>query len=283
MSPRAELPRIAVSMPAYNVAPFIAEAIESVLAQEGVTVEIVVVDDASTDATAAVAGRYAERGVRIIRNSTNRGISYNHNLVLRETTAPVIAHVDSDDRLLPGALAKLAAAVLSDPTVGQAYCDFYPIDVDGTVAPGTIERWRAFYARQRSAPIDYARELIVHGMVVNHLRTYRREVFDTLGGFDERETWSGDYEMALRLAERFQFAHVPEMLYERREHATSITGVLRRKNWQYWQNRWSLVRRRLRAQHGRVLGHGAASAHALLLLGLGYVARAAITSQRTDS
>jgi hypothetical protein len=89
--------------------------------------------------------------------------------------------------------------------------------------------------------------------------------------------------MALRLAERFRFARVPEMLYERREHATSITGVLRRKNWQYWQNRWSLVRRQLRAQHGRVLGRRAASAHALLLLGLGYVARAAITSPSTDS
>ena len=97
-------------MPAYNVAPYIGEAIESVLSQEGVDVDLVVVDDGSTDRTAEVASRYADRGVRLIRNPTNRGISYSHNVVWRETSAPLIAHVDSDDRVLPGALAKLANA-----------------------------------------------------------------------------------------------------------------------------------------------------------------------------
>ena len=275
--------RVTVAMPAHNAGEFIAAAIESVLSQQGVDVELVVVDDGSTDDTADVAARYAGRGVTLLRNTSRRGIGFCHNLIIANSSAPLIAHVDADDRILPGALAKLARAVLADERIGQAYCDFYNIDRDGTASPESIEAWRKFFARPRAAPIDQQRQLVVFGMVVSALRTYRRTVFAAVGGFDETLPWAVDYEMALRVAERFSFAHVPELLYERRVHSGGASQRVHGRPWRQWRMRWSLVRQRLHAQNGTLFGRGRLATHARLLLGLSYVARAAISRSKMDS
>ena len=123
------MPTVIVSMPAYNAAPFIRQAIESVLGQEGVDLQLVVVDDASTDDTAEIVARFADRGVVLMRNAERRGIGACHNLVIeaaRRSATPLIAHVDADDLVLPGGIAAVARAVLEDERVGQGYCDYYP-------------------------------------------------------------------------------------------------------------------------------------------------------------
>jgi glycosyltransferase involved in cell wall biosynthesis len=268
-------------MPAFNVAPFIGDAIESVLRQVDVEAELVVVDDASTDGTGEIAARYD--GVRVLRNRTRRGIGACHNQVLAASTAPIVAHLDADDTITPEALGKLARAVESDPRVGQAYCDFYPIDEHGTAQPQDVEAHRTFFARHRAPPIDYHRELIVHGMVAGGLRTYRRATLERVGPFDESLPWAVDYEMALRIAEHFTFAHVPEMLYARRVRAGSVTHDLRARAWQYWRMRWTLVHRRLRAQDGTLFGRGRQATNALLFLGLAYTVRSSITRASKDS
>ncbi len=279
---RDALPTVAVSMPARNAAPFIAAAIESVLAQTEVLVDLVVVDDASTDETHAIAAEYADRGVRVLRNTEHRGIGYCHNRVLSHTTAPLIAHVDADDLILPGALARLAAA-MRDDGVGQAYCDFYEVDSQGVASPTAMAEWRAFFARHRAPPIDHHRELVVFGMVVSALRTYRRTVLEAVGGFDETLPWAVDYEMALRVAEHHRFAHVPELLYVRRVHAGGASQRVPARAWRQWRMRCTLVRRRLAMNGGTLFGRGALRTHARLLLGLAHVARAAIRPVRRDS
>ena len=131
--------------------------------------------------------------------------------------------------------------------------------------------------------MDLPRELIAFGMVVSALRIYRCTVFDAVGPFDEDLPWAVDYEMALRVAERFTFAHVPEMLYARRVHAGGVTQQLRRKAWRFWRMRWTLVRRRLHANDGSLYGRGWLATHALLLLGLVHEVRDSMTSVRSLS
>jgi glycosyltransferase involved in cell wall biosynthesis len=269
-------------MPAYNAAPFIGPAIESVLAQEGVDVELVVVDDGSEDGTGDVAARYVERGVRVLRNPVRRGIGYCHNRVIAETSAPLIAHVDADDVILPGALLELASAATSGERIGQAYCDFCPIDAAGNLSADDSAYWRRHFARHRAPPLDHAHDLVVHGMVVSALRTYRRVVFDVVGGFDEALPWAVDYEMALRIAEHFSFVHVPRVLYGRRMHAEGATQNLRGRAWRFWWMRWKLVRRQLRRQGGSLYGLGRWATHARLLKGLAHLARAAVAPGHRD-
>jgi glycosyltransferase involved in cell wall biosynthesis len=99
------MPELTVSMPAYNTAPFVGAAIKSVLDQEGVDFELIVVDDGSTDSTSDVVRSFHDARVRLIQNKQRMGIGYCHNLVIRESSSPFIAHVDSDDLVLPGAFA----------------------------------------------------------------------------------------------------------------------------------------------------------------------------------
>jgi O-antigen biosynthesis protein len=262
-------PEISVAMPAWNAGRFIREAISSVLAQDGIRLELIVVDDASTDDTAALVAAFDDPRVRHVRNDRRRGVGYCHNAALGLARANLIAHVDADDTLLPGALIAMADAA-SGPGVGQAYCDFHTIDETGAATADSLAAWQDFFARQRRKPIDYPRELLVHGMVVNHLRTYPRHVFDRVGAFDERLTYAIDYDMALRIAEHFTFAHVPRQLYAKRTHSKALTEGMRLKSLRFWLMRRRIARRRSLQQGGVVLGASPARRRRLMALSLAY-------------
>lgn len=266
--PLTSLPRIAVSMPARNAARWIGSALESVLRQDGVDVHVVVVDDASSDRTVEVASAYAGDRVTVLRNGSPRGIGACHNQALDATDAGIVSHVDADDVIEPGALRKLADALGGEAAVGQAYCDFYPIDEAGREDPRLRAAWASLFRTARAKPIDYGRQLVTHGMVVSALRTYRREVFERVGRFDETLPWAVDYEMALRVAEHYDFAHVPEMLYGRRLHGAGASQGPRARALRHWWMRWRLVRRALRRNGGTLYGHGRAVTTTRLARGL---------------
>ena len=261
------MPELTVAMPAYNTERYIGEAIESVLRQEGVDFELVVVDDGSADDTVRVVRGFPSPKIRLIENGARRGIAHCHNVVLERSTAPFLAHVDSDDLIVPGALRKLVAAVRSAPRVGQAYCHYCRVDQNGQVTDEALRRHRKFLLAQRGPGFDYRRGLLVHGMVVNHLRTYRREVFEVVGRFDEQLRYAVDYDMALRIAERYDLALVPEFLYCHRLHGTNTTEGLRLQALRFWWTRAAIMRRRLRPGRG-LLGRRPAAVYGLMLLGL---------------
>src|SRR5437660_12792554 len=102
-------PQVSVVIPSYNSAEFLPDAIESALRQD-IALEVIVVDDGSTDNTAEVMGRYAGRGdVSYIRQQ-NRGPAAARNTGVRAAKADDVAVVDSDDALAPNALSKLVSA-----------------------------------------------------------------------------------------------------------------------------------------------------------------------------
>ena len=103
-------PLVSVLIPAYNCGRYLGRALDSVLAGQGVSLEVIVVDDASSDDTAAVALAYADRGpVRLLRNEGNRGVSYSRNRAMREARGEWLALLDGDDWFGPGRLAALLA------------------------------------------------------------------------------------------------------------------------------------------------------------------------------
>lgn len=262
-------PELTVAMPARNTGRFIGEAIESVLRQEGVDFELVVVDDGSEDDTVDVVQRFKSPRIRLIETGRRRGIAHCHNLVLERSAAPFLAHVDSDDSILGGALRRMLLAVRDDPNVGQAYCHYYPVDAAGRITDDELRRHQAFLLAQRPPGFDYRRGLLVHGMVVNPLRTYRRAVFDLVGRFDERLRYAVDYDMALRIAERFDIALVPEFLYRQRLHGENMTEGLRLQALRSWWTRAIILRRRLHAGRS-VLGRRPIEVYALMALGLAH-------------
>jgi glycosyltransferase involved in cell wall biosynthesis len=262
------LPELTISMPARNAARHVHAALESVLAEQSVEMEVIVVDDASTDDTAARVIALGDSRVRLLGTAERRGIGWCHNLALRNSTAPFVAHVDADDLVVPGALATMVAALRAAPRAGQAYCDFIVTGPDGRVTEELADEWRCFFEHARRPPIDHRRQLLTYGMTVNHLRTYRREALDDIGGFDEQLPWAVDYEAALRLAERWEFLHVAAPLYIKRVLAEGASESVRFKSARFWAMRWRLARRALRRNGGRLMGLSSAHVHALLLAGL---------------
>lgn len=259
---------VTVAIPARNAAPYLGAALDSVLRQEGVSLQVIVVDDASDDDTFAVATQYADARVRVLRQPRHLGIGACHNRILGEATTEFVAHVDADDVVLPGALARQVQALREAPEAAQAYCDFFPTPPDGRHDGAVIARWQDALSRARRPPIPVRRHLLLHGMVVNHLRTYRREALLAVGGFDESLPWAVDYDMALRLADRWGFVHVPAILYAKRILPQGASESVTWKPLRFWGMRWRLARRHLRRRGGRLLGYPAPVVHALLLAGL---------------
>jgi len=113
-------PRVSVCVPMYNNGATIERCLRSILDQEGVDFEIVVVDDASSDDGAAVAARLLRPGDRLVRNRSRAGLNGNHNRCLEHARGDCIQFVHGDDWLLPGALRTLAQC-FDDPAVGMAF------------------------------------------------------------------------------------------------------------------------------------------------------------------
>jgi len=218
------MPELTVSMPAYNTEKFIGDAIKSVLRQTGVDFDLIVVDDGSEDDTTKVALSFEDPRVKLLRNESNKGISHCHNLVIRASDSRFIAHVDSDDLVLPDALRKLVAKLKSDPRVGQVHCHFFEIDEQGQATREAFRARRKRLLQSRPPDMDYKRELLVRGTVTNHLRTYRKEVFTEVGLFNESLRFAEDYEMALRIVDRYTIKLVPEFLYCYRRHKGNTTN-----------------------------------------------------------
>jgi glycosyltransferase involved in cell wall biosynthesis len=207
------VPELTVAMPARDRERFVGAAVASVLAQRGIDFELVVVDDGSQDDTAAIVRAFGDPRIRLLSNPEPRGIAACHNRILAESDSPFVAHVDSDDVILAGALRKVVDAVARDPGVGQAHCHFFHLDAEGRVDRAAFRRLRSQLLARRGPALDYRRELSMGGTVINHLRTYRREVFADVGPFNEALAFDVDHEMGLRIAHRHRFALVPEFLY----------------------------------------------------------------------
>lgn len=269
-SPPSTAPQITVSMPAYNAASYIRDAVMSVLKQTGVRLELIVVDDASEDGTAAAVEAVGDARVTLLRNDCRQGIGYCHNRVVQHGRAPVVVHVDADDLILPGALAKALAAVEASPALGQAYANHFELDEAWQISVPEFERQRAFLLRVRAAPVDFRRDLLVHGMVTNPLRTYRKAALAEVGPFNETLKYGVDYEMAVRIADRFDMRLIPEFLYCQRVHRQNTQQTLRWRALRFWLVRLRICHDLLKRRQGRLVGRTRLQVYALHLLGLAH-------------
>ena len=114
---------IQVIIPTYNSELFIAETLDSVLAQQVEQLEILVLDNCSTDGTPARVAEFQKHGVRYVRNETNIGAINNHNRAIELATGDYIKLLSSDDVLIPGVLAIQAAALDRLPPVAVVTCN----------------------------------------------------------------------------------------------------------------------------------------------------------------
>lgn len=213
---------IDVIIPTYNNARFLKEAIASVQSQTYQPVQIIVVDDGSTDDTEAVVKHISDNRIVYIKKE-NGGPNSARNAGLAHATAELVAFLDADDRWEPTKLAQQVALFEQDTekTLGLVYANYNIIDTDGhersdipTVPLDTQVRGMAFEALLPGN--------LILGSASNVL--IRRSVFDTVGVFDETLRVGEDWDMWLRIAREFRIDYVDQVLVSIRRHGGNTTN-----------------------------------------------------------
>jgi len=220
-------PETSVVIPCYNGERFVAEAIESVLAQKRGPVEAVVVDDGSSDGSAAVVERYTggER-VNFIRHDSNMGIAAARNTGVRAARGRYIGFLDQDDLWLEDKTARQVPVFESDNDgeIGVVFSDveLRPVD-EGARSP---RRARVPHGIERFEPDELISRLFLNDFVPTVSTLIRKECFDEVGYLDESiRGGSDDFDLLVRVAKKFRFVYLDELLAVRRLHADNYTDA----------------------------------------------------------
>jgi glycosyltransferase involved in cell wall biosynthesis len=228
--------QISVIIPAFNRADLIEATLATVYAQTLPGVEVVVVDDGSTDETAAILRRHAAR-VRYVHQENSGGCSRGRNVGIRESRGRYIAIFDSDDLMAPAKLEKQVAFLERHPAVDFVFTDFVNFEDDREDPPHThgCPRFREALRHCRVEEDGYilpqaqAYELLLtenyigaSGMV------FRRSLAERSGGFDESFASSEDREFALRVARTRDLGFVDVIGHRRRIHTRALSALTER-------------------------------------------------------
>lgn len=209
---------ISVVMPAYNAGRFIAEQIESVLAQEGERFELLVCDDASEDDTLDIIRSYAQApSVRVFENETRLGAGATRNRLNRLARGRYLTPCDADDLMLPGNLRRLRRHLEEHPETGMAYGPYLMLEAD---ADHRLEKPPWIRGRDHSETWDFVE------FVANHAGSMmRRDLVLQVGGYDEQVPILDSASLTLKLAEVTRLELVPgQVLYAYRRHPWSSSA-----------------------------------------------------------
>ncbi len=193
-------------MSVWNGAPWVGEAVESILTQTAGDLELIVIDDGSTDRTPALLASVRDPRLRVERQSRT-GLTPSLNRAARLARAPLLARLDADDLALPERLARQRAFLESHPEVGLLGTAARAIDATGREA-------RVVCSPERDS--DIRRALLRENPFVHSSVVMRRAVFDRIGGYDETLEVAQDYDLWLRMSEHTRMANLPEPLVVRR-------------------------------------------------------------------
>jgi glycosyltransferase involved in cell wall biosynthesis len=214
---------VSVIIPTYNSAQYVAEAVGSALAQTYQPVEIIVVDDGSTDDTAALLGSFGDR-IRYIFQK-NQGVSIARNRGIAAAHGQLIAFLDADDMWLPKKLEIQVNQLDRDPSVGLLHADAFYLDGE-TNQRSRHSRPPTFREGNCYIPLFLGNRILISSVLV------RRECLDKVGPFDEKISKASveDYDLWLRVARYFELGYSTEPLITYRLHggnASKNIGLLR--------------------------------------------------------
>jgi len=206
-------PLVSVVIPTYNHAALAPEAVESALAQTWRNVEVIVVDDGSTDDTQLRLARFGSR-ISAIRQE-HRGPAVARNAGIRASKGELIGFLDSDDLWMPEKAERSVTAFESDPALGVTYT---------AVRIRELDTGRKYLLPQYTMSGNMARDLFLECKGVNtSTLMVRRAALEEVGLFDEELFRAQDWDLMIRLAEKFPYRHIPEVLTERRLHGGSLS------------------------------------------------------------
>jgi glycosyltransferase involved in cell wall biosynthesis len=249
--------KVTVIIPSYNRENYIRATIDSALSQTYENIEIVVVDDGSTDRSRDIAQGYGNR-IRLLEHEgrANRGQSAAINLAMRSTRGEYVAILDSDDVWNVDKIEKQVEYLGRHPEIGIVYGNGYAIDENGKILYKLIPPGH----REENDP---SRMLLECHFNIPSNALVRRSVYEQAGDFDETLRSSQDHDMAIRLLEITKAAFLDEPVWYYRLHPDTQSSKHTKRRWmngfkilekacRRYPYGWSVKRRRLAVLHFRI-------------------------------
>jgi glycosyltransferase involved in cell wall biosynthesis len=201
-------PRWSVVIPTFNSAPYLEETLASVLGQDPgeADMEIIVVDDHSTEGDPAEIVQRVGRGrVRFVRQDNNVGKVRNFETALKTARGHLVHQLHGDDRVRNGFYEAMGNAFDRFPDVGAFFCESFYVDENGAVVGRTGRE------REETGPLNnWLDRIVTEQRIQTPSIVLRRQVYESLGGFDRRLDMVEDWEMWIRVASAFQMGFVAE-------------------------------------------------------------------------
>ncbi|MDH3379434.1 MAG: glycosyltransferase [Gammaproteobacteria bacterium] len=196
-------PKISVVMSVYNGETFVAESIDSVLAQTFEDYEFIIVDDGSTDKTSNILASFSDDRIRLISRA-NTGLTVALNEALRHCRAPFIARQDADDISYPDRFASQMEYLEQHAEVSAVGSWATVIDAEGDAVGMHCNA---------SDPVDIKRKLWSDNMFVHGSLMLRRHAIESVDAYRSQFRYAQDYDLLLRLSDRYRVANIPRSLY----------------------------------------------------------------------
>jgi glycosyltransferase involved in cell wall biosynthesis len=209
---------VSVVIPAFNAARYVGQAVDSALAQTLKSVEVIVVDDGSRDATAAVLAGYGER-LRVLRQD-NAGVSVARNRGIAASRGRYVAFLDADDLWLPEKLERQVEVLAGRGGARACYTRFTAVDSE--LRP-SVYRWQP-------GPRARLEDLLLRGNVVSAGASTvlcEHSLIDEVGGFDPELSLCADWDLWVRIAAATELTYIGEPLVVYRRHPTSMSRSVR--------------------------------------------------------
>ena len=209
-------PKVSIIIPTYNRAHFICESIDSALAQTFKDIEIIVVDDGSTDNTREVVGKYGDQ-VQYIYQQDNVGPPGAMNIGIRNSKGEYYVILGDDDALMPDMLEKHVEVLDKDPNVAFVCAGTYFVDVNGEIYK-TSKDGRT---RERSF-----KSLLFSNFVWHLTAMVRRSISEEMGHFDENLQTTHDHDLWIRMSIKYPFEYTDASLAKFRRHPGNFSKTL---------------------------------------------------------
>jgi glycosyltransferase involved in cell wall biosynthesis len=210
------LSSVSVIIPVHNGERYLAAALESVFAQTRACLEVIVIDDASTDTTPRILAGYGER-IQVIRHATPQGPARARNEGVQRARGAYIAFLDADDLWEPEKIEGQLAFAANHADFGIITTDVIWFDDDGTILQSTLKK---IYPVESGQVVE---KLLYHNWITTSATLIPRRVLIEIGGFDEQRCRLGeDWVLWMRIASKYPVYFLEQVLTRRRVHADSL-------------------------------------------------------------
>jgi glycosyltransferase involved in cell wall biosynthesis len=214
-------PVISVILPVYNGGSYLRESVESVLNQSFPNFEFLILDDCSSDGSLQFIKDCTDKRIVVFENRTNKGLFYNVNFLINRSRGSLIKLWSQDDKMNQDCLKTIIAFHCRNPFIGFSYCGRDIIDEMGTIIPlNNVDTTPEIINRQLHSRIAFFTGSIA-GNIANV--TLVRAVQEEVGPFDESMKISADFDMWVRIAEKYCIGFIKEHLVQLRNHPQQLS------------------------------------------------------------